>query len=296
MTDLALEVTGLVKEFHVSNGRHGRRSVLAVDHVSFSVARGEVLGLVGESGSGKSTTARCILRLIEPTEGTVRFEGQDVTNAGRRELRAMRRGMQMVFQDPFASLDPRMTLQQIIGEGLQAQHLLTGRKKLRSRCAELMEMVGLLPTTLDQRPDSLSGGQRQRVGIARALALEPTLLVCDEPVASLDVSIQAQILNLFKRLQNELGLTIIFVAHDLSTVRYLCNRVAVMADGKIEEIGTRAEIYNHPRTRYTQALLASAPLPDPIKQRESRRVRAEHAYSETQRTRYNIRPDHQAPN
>jgi ABC-type oligopeptide transport system ATPase subunit len=272
MTAPLLEVEDLVKDFP---GKGRREVVRAVDHVSFSVAKGEVLGLVGESGSGKSTTARCIMRLIEPTSGRIVFDGNDLMRASRSRLKSLRRGMQMVFQDPYSSLDPRMRIEDVIAEGMIIHGTVRGAESRRARVAELLELVGLRQDHLRRRPSDFSGGERQRIGIARALAVDPQLLVCDEPVASLDVSIQAQILNLFKRLQRELGLTIIYIAHDLATVRHLCDRVAVMSDGAIQELGPREQIYGAPRSEYTRSLLEAMPVPDPeIERRKAAQRRA----------------------
>jgi ABC-type oligopeptide transport system ATPase subunit len=260
VTTPLLEVENLVKEFP---GKRRGEAVRAVDDVSFAVAKGEVLGLVGESGSGKSTTARCIMRLIEPTGGRITFDGSDLMGASRSRLKSLRRGMQMVFQDPYSSLDPRMRIEDVIAEGMIVHGTVRGAAARRARVAELLELVGLRQDHLRRRPSDFSGGERQRIGIARALAVDPQLLVCDEPVASLDVSIQAQILNLFKRLQRELGLTMVYIAHDLATVRHLCDRVAVMSNGTIQEIGARAQIYGAPRSDYTRSLLEAMPVPDP---------------------------------
>jgi ABC-type oligopeptide transport system ATPase subunit len=245
----------------------------AVDHVSFDVPEGEVLGLVGESGSGKSTTARCLLRLLEPTSGEVRFDGTDVLTADRGTMRRLRSDMQMVFQDPYSSLNPRARVEDIVAEGMVIHGTYRSRQQRRDRVVELLEMVGLQAQHLERRPVQFSGGQRQRIGVARALALEPRLLVCDEPVASLDVSIQAQILNLFKRLQEELALTIVYIAHDLATVRFLCDRVAVMHQGVVQEIGDVDRIYQNPQSDYTRELLAAVPVPDPEVQRSRDRER-----------------------
>jgi ABC-type oligopeptide transport system ATPase subunit len=269
-----LEVENLVKEFP---GKHRAETIRAVDDVSFSVAKGEVLGLVGESGSGKSTTARCIMRLIEPTSGRVTFDGNDLMSASRTRLKSLRRGMQMVFQDPYSSLDPRMRIEDVIAEGMIVHGNVRGAAARRQRVSELLELVGLRPDHLGRRPSDFSGGERQRIGIARALAVDPQLLVCDEPVASLDVSIQAQILNLFKRLQRELGLTMVYIAHDLATVRHLCDRVAVMSNGAIQELGTREQIYGAPQSDYTRSLLEAMPVPDPeIERRKAAARRAGH--------------------
>lgn len=275
MTTPLLEVRNLTKDFPVRGvGFRHRRMLRAVDNVSFTVAPGEALGLVGESGSGKSTTARCVMRLIEPTSGRVTFAGEDLMALRGAGLRRVRRGMQMVFQDPFSSLDPRMRVQDIIAEGMVIHRFPPDPQARRARVAELLELVGLRPDHLTRRPASFSGGERQRIGIARALALEPRLLICDEPVASLDVSIQAQILNLFKDLQRELGLSIIYIAHDLATVRHLCDRIAVMQEGRIVECGDRDQIYTAPRSEYTKELIAAAPVPDPVRQREKQEQHA----------------------
>ncbi|GAA0965786.1 dipeptide ABC transporter ATP-binding protein [Acrocarpospora macrocephala] len=254
MTEPLLRVTNLTKSFA------GRR---VLSGVSFEVAPGEVLGLVGESGSGKSTTARCVARLTEPDAGQVVLGGRDVLAAGRRELRVLRRDMQMVFQDPYASLNPRMTVAALIEEPLAVHGLEPDRRLRRKRAADLLETVGLSAEHLDRHPRSFSGGQRQRISIARALAVRPRLLICDEPVSSLDVSVQAQVLNLLRDLRQRLDLSILFIAHDLAVVYYLCDRVAVMEQGTLVEIGTRAEVYGNPRHPYTRSLLDAVPVPDP---------------------------------
>jgi len=272
MTDTVIEVDGLVKEFG-----SGRRAARVLDDIGFTVERGETLGLVGESGSGKSTTARCILRLIEPTSGSIHFEGEDVLSFRRSKLKDYRSRAQLVFQDPYSSLDPRMRVEDIIAEGIRIHRPREKREKVRDEIVELLELVGLRPDHLPRRPAAFSGGERQRIGIARALAVRPSLLICDEPVASLDVSIQAQILNLFVDLKARLGLTMIYIAHDLATVRHLCDRVVVMQGGTIKEIGSRDEVYNAPRDPYTIALMQAMPEPDPViaRQRfEQRRLAA----------------------
>ncbi|WP_151526505.1 ATP-binding cassette domain-containing protein [Serinicoccus kebangsaanensis] len=262
MTTPLLQVRGLVREFG-----HGPGLVRAVDDVSFDVMPGEALGLVGESGSGKSTTARCVLRLIEPTAGEVRLDGQDMLALKGPALRRLRSTAQLVFQDPYSSLNPRMTVADIIAEGIRIHRPRESSSTVQDEVVELLELVGLRPDHLTRKPAAFSGGERQRIGIARALALKPKLLVCDEPVASLDVSIQAQILNLFAELMDRLDLTLVYIAHDLSTVRHLCGRIAVMQDGTIREIGTREQIYEDPQHEYTRALMAAVPEPDPRSER-----------------------------
>jgi oligopeptide transport system ATP-binding protein len=263
--DVLLEVTNLVKHYRVSAGFLGRQVgvVRAVDGVSFTILRGETLGLVGESGCGKTTTGRCILQLERPTSGSVRFEGQELTTLAPEALRSVRRRIQVIFQDPYSSLNPRMTVGQIVGEPLAVHGLVRDAPARAARVRELLGQVGLLPQHDRRYPHELSGGQRQRVGIARALSLEPSLIICDEPVSALDVSIQAQIINLLEDLQQGLGLTYLFVAHDLSVVRHISDRVAVMYLGRIVELADRQALYEAPRHPYTKALLSAVPIPDP---------------------------------
>jgi oligopeptide/dipeptide ABC transporter ATP-binding protein len=245
--------------------------VHAVDGVSFSIAPGELLGLVGESGSGKSTVANCVLRLLEPTSGSIKLRGREIAHLSRREMRPLRRELHMVFQDPYSSLDPRMSCGQIVAEPLAVQRLLP-RKEIDRKVDELFDQVGLRAELRHRYPHELSGGQRQRVGLARALSVSPTLLVADEPVSALDVSVQASILNLLRDLQEELGFSCLFITHDLATVEYLCDRVAVMYLGKIVELASTDELFAAPKHPYTQALLSAAAVPDPELQRSRTRV------------------------
>lgn len=258
-----LEVRHLVKEFSRKKGLFGKASpVRAVDDVSFSIERGETFGLVGESGSGKTTTGRCILRLIEPSSGQVLFDGRDLLKLSRAELRAARRDMQIVFQDPYSSLNPRMRVAEIVEEPLVI-HKLGSKAERRARVAELFGLVGLNPDHLLRYPHEFSGGQRQRIGLARALALNPSLIIADEPVSALDVSVQAQVVNLLIELQERLKLTYLFIAHDLRLVEHICSRVAVMYLGRIVEMGETAKLFAAPRHPYTKALLSAIPVPDP---------------------------------
>jgi oligopeptide transport system ATP-binding protein len=280
-----LQVTDLRKEFPVKSGfliERVSHTVNAVDGVSFQVEEGETLGLVGESGSGKSTTGYCILQLLKPTAGSVLYQGKELTKLGREEIRKMRREMQIVFQDPYSSLDPRMTVGDIVSEPLEV-HGVGTRRNRRARVRELLDVVGFNPDYENRYPHEFSGGQRQRVGVARALALNPSLIVCDEPVSALDVSIQAQILNLLKDLQRDFGLTYLFISHDLAVVRSMSDHIAVMKDGKILETGTADEVYETPKHEYTRALLTAVPLPDPRRMRERRaeRRKLHHVIAET---------------
>jgi peptide/nickel transport system ATP-binding protein/oligopeptide transport system ATP-binding protein len=265
-----VEVTNLKKWFPIRGGILSRvvANVKAVNDVSFGVKKGEVLGLVGESGSGKTTVGRTILRLIEPTEGTIRFEGADITHIPKNQLRTYRRKMQIIFQDPFASLNPRMTVGDIIAEPLVIHNLEGSAQARNDRVAELLELVGLNPDHVRRYPHEFSGGQRQRIGIARALAVRPEFIVADEPVSALDVSIQAQVVNLLQDLKERLGLTILFIAHDLAVVEYISDRVAVMYLGKVMELAPSRDLYLKPRHPYTEALLSAIPTPDPTIKRE----------------------------
>ncbi len=264
-SDNLLSVRDLTKYFSITGGIFSREvaRVHAVDGISIDIGRGETLGLVGESGCGKSTTGRCIMRLIEPSSGEIRFDGRDVTRIEGPQLQRLRRDMQIIFQDPFASLNPRHTVAAIVGEALTIHRLAKTHRQHQDRVVELLETVGLRSDHLNRFPHEFSGGQRQRIGIARALAVEPKLIVCDEPVSALDVSIQAQVINLLEGLQEQLGLTYLFIAHDLSVVEHISDRVAVMYLGRVVEVAPARELYRNPRHPYTEALLSAVPIPDP---------------------------------
>ncbi len=270
-----LEVNNLKMYFPVTSGILFQRQVAevkAVDNVTFSINKGETLGLVGESGCGKTTTGRAILQLYKPTDGEVKFEGKVLNNLNSGDMRDMRRKMQIIFQDPYGSLNPRMTCGDIVGEPLIVHKLVNGKNELRDRVTELLQVVGLNPYMADRYPHEFSGGQRQRIGIARALAVNPSFIVCDEPVSALDVSIQAQVINLLEDLQQQFGLTYLFIAHDLSVVRHISDRVAVMYLGHIVEIADRNELYDNPLHPYTRALLSAVPIPDPMIEAQRERI------------------------
>ena len=272
--EVLVKVEGLKMYFPITQGIVIQRhigDIKAVDGVDFFIRRGETLGLVGESGCGKSTTGRAVLQLYRPTAGSVYFEGQDLTKIKGEKLRQMRRKMQMIFQDPYASLNPRMTVGNIIGEPLEVHNILRG-KALKERVQELLQVVGLNPYFINRYPHEFSGGQRQRIGIARALAVQPSFIVCDEPISALDVSIQAQIINLLEELQEQFGLTYLFIAHDLSVVRHISDRVAVMYLGKLMEMTTSLELYKNPLHPYTKALLSAVPIPDPVVEEKRKRI------------------------
>ena len=268
-----VKVDNLKKHFPIMRGVFRRQvgAVQAVDGVTFDIYEGETLGLVGESGCGKSTTGRVVLQLLDPTAGSVLFKGKDLTTLSKGDLRRQRRDMQMIFQDPYASLNPRMTVGNIIGEPLKIQKLGNADER-KQRVQELLQVVGLNPYFVNRYPHEFSGGQRQRIGVARALATNPEFIVADEPISALDVSVQAQVVNLLGDLRDELGLTYLFIAHDLSMVRHISDRVAVMYLGRIVELGDTDEVYNHPLHPYTQALLSAIPLPDPDKEAERQRI------------------------
>jgi len=264
--EVLVEVNNLKMYFPVTSGIIFQKKVAdikAVDDVTFQIKKGETLGLVGESGCGKTTTGRCLLQLYKPTEGQVKFEGTELTELGNSEMRQMRRQMQIIFQDPYGSLNPRMTCGDIVGEPLKVHKLTSGKGEYRDRVSELLTTVGLSPYMADRYPHEFSGGQRQRIGIGRALAVNPSFIVCDEPVSALDVSIQAQVINLLEDLQEELDLTYLFIAHDLSVVKHISDRIAVMYLGHIVEVAERNELYRNPMHPYTKALLSAVPIPDP---------------------------------
>lgn len=274
VADKLLEVRGLKKYFPITSGiilQRVKAYVKAVDGLDFFVRKGETLGLVGESGCGKSTTGRSILQLYRPTAGEVLFQGKDLCKLQGEELRKMRRNMQMIFQDPYASLNPRMTVGDIIGEPLEVHNIAKGKEK-KERVQELLQIVGLNPYFVNRYPHEFSGGQRQRIGVARALAVNPDFIVCDEPISALDVSIQAQIINLLEELQAQFHLTYLFIAHDLSVVRHISDRVAVMYLGKIVELTDRDSLYKNPLHPYTKALLSAVPIPDPIVEEKRERI------------------------
>ncbi|MFP4321539.1 MAG: ABC transporter ATP-binding protein [Anaerolineales bacterium] len=292
-----VQVRNLKKYFPITSGFIIRRTVdyvKAVNDISFDIYPGETLGLVGESGSGKSTTGRTLLQLYKPTGGSVIFKDKDLTEISNQEMRAVRRDMQMIFQDPYASLNPRMSVGRIVGEPLIVHNIGT-KEERQEKIASLLERVGLNPYFINRYPHEFSGGQRQRIGVARALALDPEFIVCDEPISALDVSIQAQVVNLLKDLQEDLGLTYLFIAHDLSMIRYLCNRVAVMYQGKIVEMGPTDAVYDNAQHPYTKLLLSAVPIPDPTIERQRRRMdRPEdlRAYVERETVFEEIAPGH----
>jgi oligopeptide transport system ATP-binding protein len=275
MSEPILNVKDLKVHFPVNKGIVFQKQVAtvkAVDGVSFALGRGETLGLVGESGCGKSTTGLAVLRMQAATSGSIEFEGQDITQYTKDQMRPLRRRMQMVYQDPYGSLNPRMKVRDIVGEPLEVHGLDTNRGEYEDRVAKLLSTVGLLPDMADRYPHEFSGGQRQRIGIARALALEPSLIICDEPVSALDVSIQAQVVNVFVELQERLGLSYLFIAHDLAVVRHVSDRIAVMYLGRIVEVATREDLYRTPLHPYTVALLAAVPVADPVIEASRKRV------------------------
>ena len=274
-TETLLEVRNLKMHFPVTSGiifQHTVGQIRAVENVSFTIRKGETLGLVGESGSGKTTVGRCILQLYTPTDGDVLFQGERLNGLSNNEMRSYRREMQIIFQDPYGSLNPRMTCGNIVGEPLIIHKLTSNKGEYRDRVSELLALVGLNPYMADRYPHEFSGGQRQRIGIARALAVDPSFIVCDEPVSALDVSIQAQVINLLEELQDRLGLTYLFIAHDLSVVRHISERVAVMYLGHIVEVADRRELYENPLHPYTKALLSAVPIPDPIAEAKRERM------------------------
>lgn len=273
--EILLEVKNLKMYFPVTSGVLFQRTVAevkAVDDVSFFIRKGETLGLVGESGCGKTTTGRCILQLYKPTAGDIIFEGQNLNKLGNKAMREMRKKVQVIFQDPYGSLNPRMTCGDIVGEPLTVHKLTSSKQEFRDKVADLLQTVGLNPYMADRYPHEFSGGQRQRIGIARALAVNPSFIVCDEPVSALDVSIQAQVINLLEELQEKFGLTYLFIAHDLSVVRHISDRIAVMYLGHIVEVANRTELYENPLHPYTKALLSAVPIPDPVIESQRERI------------------------
>ena len=273
MSEPILKVKGLKVHFPVSGGFLAKKQVVkAVDGVDFEIAPGETFGLVGESGCGKSTTGRALVKIYDPTEGQVIFEGEDITKTKGAKLKEFRRDMQMIFQDPYASLNPRMTVGEIIREPMDIHGVYDTKEEREKRVRELLEIVGLKPDHIRRYPHEFSGGQRQRIGIARTLALNPKFIVCDEPISALDVSIQAQVINLLEKIQNEMGIAYLFIAHDLSMVKHISDRIGVMYLGNMVEIGDADDIYHEPLHPYTQALLSSVPIPDPKVARNKKRI------------------------
>lgn len=285
-----IEVKHLKQYFNAGKANE----VKAIDDISFDIYEGETFGLVGESGSGKSTTGRSIIRLYQPTSGQILFDGQDISQIKHRDMLDFRRDMQMIFQDPYASLDPRMKVKDIIAEGLDVHHLVHSEQERVARVNELLDLVGLSRDHATRYPHEFSGGQRQRIGIARALAVNPKLIIADEPISALDVSIQAQVVNLLRDIQKKQKLTYLFIAHDLSMVKYISDRIAVMHNGKLMELATADEVYNHPLHPYTKSLLSAVPLPDPVAERSRQRTDYNDAieFDGQQRTLQEITPDH----
>lgn len=273
MSEPILKVKGLKVHFPVSGGFLAKKQIVkAVDGVDFEIAEGETFGLVGESGCGKSTTGRALVKIYEPTAGSVIFEGEDITKIKGAKLKKFRQDMQMIFQDPYASLNPRMTVGEIIREPMDIHGILNTKEERETRVRELLEIVGLKPDHIRRYPHEFSGGQRQRIGIARTLALNPDFIVCDEPISALDVSIQAQIINLLEKIQDEQGISYLFIAHDLGMVKHISHKIGVMYLGHLVEFGDADEVYNHPLHPYTEALMSAAPIPDPKLARESKRI------------------------
>lgn len=285
-----IEVKHLKQYFNAGKANE----VKAIDDISFDIYEGETFGLVGESGSGKSTTGRSIIRLYQPTSGQILFDGQDISQIKHRDMLDFRRDMQMIFQDPYASLDPRMKVKDIIAEGLDVHHLVHSEQERGARVNELLDLVGLSRDHATRYPHEFSGGQRQRIGIARALAVNPKFIIADEPISALDVSIQAQVVNLLRDIQKKQKLTYLFIAHDLSMVKYISDRIAVMHNGKLMELATADEVYNHPLHPYTKSLLSAVPLPDPVAERSRQRTNYNDAieFDGQQRTLQEITPDH----